>query len=179
MSRHLRTLLTLLLCALVLPLAACGDDSEPSGSGAERPAATPDAAETVATLADSISKDLGERPQLAIPTGGTPTTLVKKDIVTGSGPAVKKGDRVNVQYVGALWSTGQEFDASWNGGQPFSFTLGEGGVIAGWDAGVPGMRPGGRRLLVIPPDLGYGEQGSPPTIGPNETLAFVVDLPAR
>ena len=81
-----------------------------------------------------------------------------------------------MQYVGASWSTGQQFDASWDGGEPFTFELGAGGVIPGWDEGLVGMRKGGRRLLVIPAAKGYGPQGQPPDIGPNETLIFVVDL---
>ena len=84
---------------------------------------------------------------------------------------------MTMQYVGVSWSTGQQFDASWDSGQPFSFdNLGQGQVIAGWNEGLIGMRQGGRRLLVIPADKGYGPQGQPPDIGPNETLIFVVDL---
>jgi len=86
------------------------------------------------------------------------------------------GREVEVQYVGVSWSTGREFDASWNRGSPFRFTLGRRMVIAGWDQGVAGMRVGGRRELVIPPSLGYGERGAGSAIGPNETLIFVVDL---
>jgi len=83
---------------------------------------------------------------------------------------------VAVQYVGMAWSTRKEFDASWDAGQPYSFPLGAGRVIRGWDQGVAGMKVGGRRILVIPPDLGYGAQGYAPAIGPSETLVFVVDL---
>jgi peptidylprolyl isomerase len=177
------SLLAVLLCALVLPLAACGGDDSSSGSGSsaassETPAGgpTPSAEETVKALAESISKDTKTKPVVAIPAGGTPTKLTKVDIVDGTGKAAKTGDTVSVQYVGSSWSTGAEFDASWDKGQPFSFTLGNGDVIKGWDQGVVGMKPGGRRLLIIPPDLGYGAQGQPPTIAANETLAFVVDL---
>lgn len=175
------SLLAVLLCTLVLPLAACGG-GDSGGSSSEQPAdspsggPTPSAEETVTALADSISKDTKTKPVVAIPAGGTPDKLTIKDIVTGKGKAAKKGDTVNVQYVGSSWSTGAEFDSSWGKGQPFSFTLGAGNVIQGWDQGVAGMKPGGRRLLVVPPDLGYGAQGQPPTIAPNETLAFVVDL---
>jgi peptidylprolyl isomerase len=171
-------LLALLLCALALPLAACGGSDSGSEKPAEAPAGgpTPSAEETVAALADSISKDRKVKPVVAIPAGGTPSKLTIKDIVPGTGRAAKKGDTVSVQYVGSSWSTGAEFDASWDKGQPFSFPLGQGQVIPGWDKGVVGMKPGGRRLLVIPPELGYGAQGSPPKIAANETLAFVVDL---
>jgi peptidylprolyl isomerase len=94
----------------------------------------------------------------------------------GKGKRAKKGDEVTVQYVGVSFSTGQQFDASWDSGQPFPFTLGAGMVIPGWDRGVAGMREGGRRMLTIPPDLAYGTAGSPPAIGPDETLIFVVDM---
>ena len=90
-------------------------------------------------------------------------------------PAVA-GKKVTVHYVGVSFATQKQFDASWDAGEPFSFVLGQGGVIQGWDEGVPGMKVGGRRQLVIPPELVYGAQGSPPVIGPNETLVFVVDL---
>jgi peptidylprolyl isomerase len=172
-----RAAVALALCSVAL--AACGG-SDKSGSGSEVPAtaaATPTAAAAVAALADSISTDRSTKPQLGIPEGATPTSFVTKDIVPGTGRTAKAGDTVKVQYVGSAWSTGSEFDASWkNGRAPFSFGIGKGQVIRGWDKGVAGMKVGGRRLLVIPPALGYGAQGQPPSIGPNETLAFVVDL---
>jgi peptidylprolyl isomerase len=170
-----------LIAALALPLAACGgsgssgNDEKPASSGAAS-SATPSAAETVDLLAEGISKDRKAKPVVAIPAGETPPALVVRDIVAGTGKAARKGAQVTVQYVGAAWSTGQEFDASWDKGQPFTFPLGQGQVIPGWDKGVAGMKVGGRRLLVIPGDLAYGAQGSPPKIGPDETLAFVVDL---
>lgn len=175
------TLLALLLCSLALPLAACGGGGD-SSSSSEKPASaptggpTPTAAEAVKALAASISTDRKVKPVVAIPAGETPTSMTIKDIVPGTGKVAKPGETVNVQYVGSSWSTGSEFDASWDRGQPFSFPLGQGQVIQGWDKGVAGMKVGGRRLLVIPPNLGYGAQGSPPKIAPNETLAFVVDL---
>ena len=173
-----RTLLAL-LCSLAVALTACGgSDSSSPASGAADAGPTPTAAETVKALADGISKDLEAKPQLAIPAGGTPAKLTIVDVVPGSGRKVKTGDAVEVQYVGSSWSTGSEFDTSWGNGQPFSFTLGHGEVIKGWDQGVVGMKPGGRRLLVIPPALGYGAQGSPPKIAANETLAFAIDLVA-
>jgi peptidylprolyl isomerase len=100
---------------------------------------------------------------------------VTKDIVKGKGPKAKPGDTLTMMYTGYSWSNGQKFDASWDRGQPFPFQLGAGMVIPGWDKGMVGMRKGGRRLLIIPPDQGYGPQGSGP-IGPNETLIFAVDL---
>ena len=109
------------------------------------------------------------------PTGAPPRKLVKEDIVKGSGPGAKPGDTVVVNYVGVSFSTGEEFDASWDSGQTFPVQLGAGGVIEGWEKGLVGIKKGGRRELVIPPELGYGAQGSPPAIAPNETLVFVID----
>jgi peptidylprolyl isomerase len=119
---------------------------------------------------------LSLRRQGVVPHGQPPSDLVVKDIVKGSGKPVKPGETVTVQYVGASWSTGREFDASWNRGQSFRFQV-PGQVIEGWNEGVLGMRTGGRRLLVIPPAKGYGATGtSDGSIAPNETLAFVIDL---
>ena len=109
------------------------------------------------------------------PAGDPPAELLVRDIKRGKGRRARAGDTLTMQYVGVSWSTGEQFDASWDAGQPFPFQLGAGMVIQGWDQGLVGMRKGGRRLLVIPPDLGYGPQGSGP-IGPSETLIFVVDL---
>lgn len=117
------------------------------------------------------------RPTVTVPPGPRPTDLQITDITTGTGATVVAGMTVAVQYVGVSWSTGREFDASWNrNGDPFSFTVGRQMVIPGWDRGLVGMRVGGRRRLVIPPRMGYGEHGSPPAIGANETLIFVIDL---
>jgi peptidylprolyl isomerase len=120
--------------------------------------------------------DLSVKPQIPDQEGDPPTELVTEDLVVGDGPAAKAGDDVEVQYVGVDYETGEQFDASWDNGQPFSFKLGAGQVIPGWDQGVEGMKVGGRRMLTIPPDLAYGPAGSPPAIGPNATLVFVVDL---
>lgn len=169
---------------LALGVAACGDErtvtqSEEGGATSEQVTTPPEQATTSDTTSGAvlpISTDLEKKPTIPKPKGTPPAKLVIKDIVEGKGPAVKAGDTATVQYVGASWSTGQEFDASWDRGQPFPFPLGGGQVIPGWDQGVEGMKVGGRRELVIPPDLGYGAQGSPPAIGPNETLVFVIDL---
>ena len=121
--------------------------------------------------------DLTTKPSVTVH-GDTepPSELVTHDLVEGDGAEVATGVSANVQYVGVSWSTGREFDASWDrGAQPFSFPVGAGRVIAGWDRGVVGMRAGGRRLLVIPPDIGYGSRGAGGVIGPDETLVFVVD----
>jgi peptidylprolyl isomerase len=115
-------------------------------------------------------------PTVQLPTGSAPTQLQVKDLKTGSGAEAKSGDQVSVQYIGVLYDNGSKFDSSYDHGQPFSFKLGTGSVIQGWDQGVAGMKVGGRRELIIPPNLAYGAQGQPPTIPPNATLVFVIDL---
>jgi peptidylprolyl isomerase len=122
-----------------------------------------------------VSADLSTKPDVPKPTGTPPTELVTEDVVTGEGRAAGTGDHVAVHYVGVSFSTGKQFDSSWDRGAPFDFPLGAGRVIRGWDYGVTGMREGGRRTLVIPPSLGYGARGMGP-IAANETLVFVVDL---
>ncbi len=118
-----------------------------------------------------------EKPQVDVPADTPPSyQLELDDIVVGDGDEAKAGSLVAVHYVGVSWSTGKEFDASWNRGSVFRFTLGKGQVIAGWDQGVAGMKVGGRRRITIPPTLGYGKRGHPGVIAPNETLVFVVDL---
>ena len=120
--------------------------------------------------------DLSSKPSIAVDTASEPPAdLVSRDLVEGDGPELAPGATASVQYVGVSWSTGREFDASWDRGQPFGFPVGAGRVIAGWDQGVVGMRAGGRRLLVIPPGLGYGDRGAGDVIAPGETLVFVVD----
>jgi peptidylprolyl isomerase len=174
----MRALLAIALASLVI--AGCGGDEfdqtvtvpkDAAGSTATAtptPAATPEGSKNL--------KDTKSKPLIPKPSGKPPKRLVIKDIVKGKGKTAGKGDEVSVQYVGVSWSTGEEFDASWNRGEPFTFKVGEGSVIKGWDRGVPGMKVGGRRELIIPGKLAYGENGSPPAIGPNETLIFVIDL---
>ena len=116
------------------------------------------------------------KPEISIPGGPPPPELVVEDLTVGKGPEATAGQRVDVHYVGVSWSTGQEFDASWDRRATFDFKLGGGEVIPGWDRGVAGMKVGGRRRLTIPPALGYGSRGAGGVIGPNETLVFVVDL---
>ncbi len=120
--------------------------------------------------------DTNIKPEITVPAGDAPTTLVMEDLVVGTGPEATSGVQVNVDYVGVSWSSGAEFDASWNRGDVFSFGLGAGMVISGWDQGVSGMKVGGRRQLTIPPEMAYGPAGAGSVIGPNETLIFVVDL---
>ena len=118
---------------------------------------------------------MSTKPDVTIPAGAPPADLVIEDLVEGDGPEAGPGP-VEVHYVGVSWSTGQQFDASWDRGDTFGFRLGAGQVIAGWDQGVAGMKLGGRRKITIPPHLGYGARGAGGVIAPNETLVFVVDL---
>ena len=116
------------------------------------------------------------KPEVDYPEGAPPKQLEITDIWEGDGPVATAGATVSVHYVGVAFSTGEEFDASWNRGTPLQFQLGAGQVIAGWDQGVQGMKVGGRRRLVIPPHLAYGDRGAGGVIAPGETLIFVVDL---
>lgn len=136
-----------------LALAACGGEGSPAGGDGER-----------------------GKPAVTVPGGDPPGELQVTDLVVGTGAEAVAGTTVTVHYVGVAWSTGQEFDASWDRDEPFIFPLGSGRVIQGWEQGMPGMKVGGRRRLVIPPDLAYGEAGAGGVIGPNETLVFVIDL---
>jgi peptidylprolyl isomerase len=119
-----------------------------------------------------------EKPEIEFPGGEPPVDLQITDIWEGDGPVASAGDNVQVHYVGVAYSTGEEFDASWNRGAPLEFRLGTGRVIAGWDQGLQGMKVGGRRQLVIPPGLAYGDRGAGQAIAPGETLIFVCDLVA-
>jgi peptidylprolyl isomerase len=161
---HRTLLLPLLLALVVGVLAGCGGDKSETAAKAPKATARPD------------NTDVTKKPQVTVPDELPPDQLQTVDIVKGTGPAAKKGDKVTVQYVGLTWSTSIEFDASWDRGEPFTLTLGEGKVIKGWDEGIPGMRKGGRRQLTIPADQAYGAQGSPPKIGRNECLRFIIDL---
>jgi peptidylprolyl isomerase len=169
-----RTHLAALLGATAIAAAGCGGGD--SSTTADIPAGpAPKAPATPSVQTSANLKDTAKKPEIPKPKGSPPKTLQIRDIVKGKGPAAKKGDKLTMQYVGVSFSNGAEFDASWDRGQPFEFQLGKGMVIKGWDKGLVGIRPGGRRELVIPPALGYGAQGQPPSIGPNETLVFIVD----
>jgi peptidylprolyl isomerase len=117
-----------------------------------------------------------DKPEIDFPDGPAPADLQVTDLSVGDGEEAKAGQTVRVHYVGVAFSSGEEFDASWNRGDPLSFKLGAGQVISGWDQGVAGMKVGGRRKLVIPPHLAYGDRGAGGAIKPGETLIFVVDL---
>jgi peptidylprolyl isomerase len=125
-----------------------------------------------------VSTDTKVKPDITVPTCDKPNALQVKDIVEGSGAAAKAGDAVSVNYTGISWSTKKQFDSSWaSGRKPFTVQpLGQAGVIQGWNQGLIGAKKGGRRLLVIPAALGYGQQGRMPDIQPGETLVFVVDV---
>ena len=164
----MRRLQAVVLAAALLLVPACSGSDE--DSVASTTSECPEA-----TLGEG-STDTTTKPVLQDSCGKAPDELEVTDIVVGEGDVAEVGDTVSMQYVGVLHDDGTEFDASWDRGEPFEFQLGGGMVIAGWDEGIVGMREGGRRQLVIPPDLGYGEQGAGGVIPPGATLVFVVDL---
>ncbi len=188
-ARASAVLATLLLAALV---AGCGSNGSssitvgnesdtsavPHVKGETTPTSTPTTPTTATTASAKTptSGPLSTQPKVTAPSGAAPTTLVTREIIKGAGPEAKAGQSVTVNYVGVLYNGGKEFDASWKRSEPFTFTLGKGQVIKGWDQGVAGMKVGGRRELIIPAELAYGKTGSPPTIPPNAPLVFVVDL---
>jgi peptidylprolyl isomerase len=152
------------------PAATQGPVGPVAGSGGSCGSAPPKAASVTGT------RDLSKKPQIEVPDAPPPCNLVVDDIVPGSGAAAKPGDHLTMKYVGVTYADGKQFDASWDRGQDFDFTLGAGNVIQGWDEGLVGMKVGGRRQLTIPPALGYGDQGAGEDIPPGATLIFVVDL---
>jgi len=184
----------LLAATLTAALAGCGGSSNSGGSLNSAPSSSPDSTATqgpvgpVASAAGGCASsaptqdhvagttDLAKKPQIEVPDTPPPCNLVVGDIVAGTGAEAKAGDQLTMKYVGVLYATGKQFDASWDRGQDFPFTLGAGGVIQGWDQGMVGMKVGGRRQLIIPPQLGYGDQGAGADIPPGATLIFVVDL---
>ncbi len=141
-----------LLCALAVPVAARGSIRTPTHGPLSKP------------------------PKIRIHKGPPPKRLVIRNIVKGTGRKAKDGRKLTVNYVGALYGDGRVFDSSWRDGEPFTFTIGRGEIIKGWERGLVGMRVGGRRELIIPAALAYGRKGSPPSIPPNSTLIFIVDL---
>ncbi len=147
--------------------AGCGGGGSSSSSEAT----------TVEASKDSAEASSGKtKPKVRVPNRPPPKKLVIRDLERGTGAEAKAGDEVEVQYVGVNYKRGDQFDASWDRNEPLSFQLGRGMVIPGWDQGIKGMKVGGRRELIIPPNLAYGPAGRPPAIPPNETLIFVVDL---
>jgi peptidylprolyl isomerase len=162
-----KLILTIVVCA-GLAIAGCGSSDDSSTESSESTAT-----ESTSTEASGSERT---KPKVTVPTGAPPKKLEVEELEEGNGDEAKSGKEVTVQYVGVNYKNGKEFDSSWSRNEPFSFTLGAGEVIPGWDQGVEGMKVGGRRELIIPPELAYGEAGAPPAIGPNETLVFVIDL---
>jgi peptidylprolyl isomerase len=136
-------------------------------------ASTPSTSTTAKT---PTTGPLSKEPKVTPPSGPAPSKLETKELIAGTGAEAKVGDNVTVNYVGVLYKGGTEFNASWETKEPFTFVLGKGQVIPGWDQGIPGMKVGGRRELIIPAALAYGAKGSPPKIPANAPLVFVVDL---
>jgi len=158
-------MLIISLCvALALVVAGCGSSDDDSSSTRA----------TTAAKESGGNTDMNAKPTITVPDEPAPKKLEVVDIVEGDGAEAKAGDTVTVQYVGVGYDSKEEFDSSWSRNEPATFGLDE--VIAGWGQGIPGMKVGGRRELTIPANLAYGPAGSPPSIGPNETLIFVVDL---
>ena len=170
MSR--RPLALTLSAALAIAAAGCGSSNDNNSSSSSSSSST----EAATTQAAPATAKPRPKPTVKVPGGKPPKKLVIKDLIPGTGPAAKAGDPITVNYIGVNFQGGKMFDNSYDRGQPFPFQLGGGQVIPGWDRGLIGMKVGGRRELTIPPNLAYGPQGQPPTIKPNETLVFVVDL---
>jgi len=187
MPPHVRAIALLAVAGFVV--ASCGSSSKTSSSTSPSATASPEATTSptggAATTPGQSSQaggppavanasNLSAKPQIAAGTPPKPSQLVVKDLVVGTGAKAAASATVRVQYVGVNYDNGQEFDSSWSRGQPADFPLAN--VIPGFSQGIVGMKVGGRRELVIPPVLGYGAQGSPPQVGPDETLVFVIDL---
>lgn len=170
--------------ALAAGVAACGGSTAPGvqlapsgGQTAQQVTVTPTTTTPAQTTTTPTSGPLSKEPVINFPTGSPATHLVKIDLIKGTGPVAGPHSTVTVNYVGALYDNHKVFDSSWKRHTPFGpFALGVGAVIPGWDLGLVGMRVGGRRMLIIPPSLGYKQAGSPPAIPGNATLVFVVDL---
>jgi FKBP-type peptidyl-prolyl cis-trans isomerase len=161
------------LSATVL-VAGCGSSGSTSSITVGNESSKVPAETTETTPTTPTSGPLSKEPKVTVPKGPAPKKLEKKDLIVGTGKEAKAGDSVTVNYVGVLFHGGKEFDASWKRHEPSTFPLS--GVIPGWTQGIPGMKVGGRRELIIPSALAYGPQGRPPSIPPNAPLVFVIDL---
>ncbi len=173
--------------AAALGLAACSSSPSASSSTSSPGGTTgPTASSTTTTAAigGSAAANIewspagtwGTEPTVIVPSGTPPNQLLTHDLIVGTGASAQNGDTLTVQYVGYSWTTKEKFDASWDRNQPFSFVLGAGTVIPGWEEGIVGMKVGGRRELIIPPSLAYGSASPTPAIASNDTLIFVIDL---
>jgi peptidylprolyl isomerase len=156
-------IISIIIATTAPSLTACGGSTVTSSTESSTDSALP-----------TVSDNAGAKPTISKPEGAAPTTLITKDIIEGSGVAAVATSTMTVHYTLLTWSKGEVVESSWDSGSPATFPLAN--VIAGWQQGIPGMKVGGRRLLVIPSDLGYGAQGAGEAIGPNETLVFVVDV---
>jgi len=190
--RHRRlTALTIAVIVAVSVLASCGSETSSDGVSSGAPAQTThpgdaggsasDAPSIPVTPADADGCRTPEDAQAETeapdpdPPTGDETAIEVTDDIAGCGDLVEAGSTVSVQYVLKSKSSGEVVDSSWSRGAPFDVTLGQGSVISGWETGIPGMRAGGRRTLLLGPEYGYGDQGSPPAIAPGDTLVFVID----
>jgi FKBP-type peptidyl-prolyl cis-trans isomerase len=192
-----RSLAIPVLAAATLALAGCGSSSSPGiqaapSAGVTAAPSTPTTTTPTTTTPTATTPKptvplpaaFNTKPTVSIPSGPAPKKLVIKDLIKGTGPVATPASTVTVQYVGDLYTSHKQFDASWDdGGQPVSFPLT--GVIKGWLQGIPGMKEGGRRELIIPPSLAYGKKAEPGSSSPghaaipaNSTLVFVIDLHA-
>jgi peptidylprolyl isomerase len=180
---------SLVICSVLAAtvIAGCGSSSNPdtahiqaapSASQTLTYSASTTTSTTTTTVLTPTSGPLSTEPKITVPSGPPPTTLKTTDLIKGTGAVAAVGDTVTVNYVGALYSNGTVFDASWNRKETYTVPgpLGTAPVIKGWNEGIVGMRVGGRRELIIPPDLAYGAGGEPPTIPKNATLIFIIDL---
>lgn len=179
---RVRTLSLVVVSTAALGLAGCSSSTPSSSPSTTAQVSTtpttsgpPTTIPTAELSAAGTAGTAGTAPTLTVPPGKPPTRLETADLITGSGPAAKAGDSVTVQYVLATYSSGKVIQSSWTT-QPFTFPLGAGKVIPGWDTGVVGMQAGGRRELIIPPSLGYGDQSPGAGIAVNDTLVFIVDV---
>jgi len=184
-----RSILIVAFC-VALVVAGCGGSSSDNSSTGSTESSTASTGSSTGSTGSSESPESGKpgdpsettstakktKPTVTVPKGISPKKYAFRELEEGTGATAKKGDTVTVQYVGVGYDSEEEFDSSWSRNEPFTFTLGAGEVIKGWDQGVEGMKVGGRRELLLPPGLAYGAAGSPPSIGPNETLIFVIDL---
>jgi peptidylprolyl isomerase len=176
-----RRLALILIACVALVGVGCGsddssDDSSESTATKAESTATTESSTTTESSSGGGSGGEKTKPKVTVPTGAPPKKLEIEEIEKGTGATAKAGDEVTVQYVGVGYDSEEEFDSSWSRNEPFPLQLGSGLVIPGWEQGIEGMKVGGRRELIIPPNLAYGPEGRPPVIGPNETLIFVIDL---
>lgn len=157
------------LLALLAIVAGCGQSNDTTVESIQS-----DDESTAVERSDDVAGRT--KPEVSVSRGAPSGRLETKDLIEGTGAKVESGDKVTVQYVGFGYKSRREFDSSWSRNEPFRFTLGASEVVPGWDDGIEGMSVGGRRELIIPPELGYGEAGTPVAVGPNDTLIFVIDL---